>query len=260
MTRLPVATEWFTVRRHTLGIWVLTEPHVHWLLSANVCLVEGGECDVVFDTGNGIVPLAPVIDAIRSDAAKPMVAVASHAHADHAGGLHEFADRRAHRLEAETVAAGGQAPPLLASSWRSLFGEDHREETHDLPDVLLSRVPSAGFDARRFTTPAAEPTSILLGGESIDLGDRSLEVLHLPGHSPGSIGLWDERGGLLLSGDAAYEGGIIDALPGGDIEAYVRTMQVLRDLPVTAVLPGHGDTFDGDRLADIARDYIAERS
>jgi glyoxylase-like metal-dependent hydrolase (beta-lactamase superfamily II) len=40
----------------------------------------------------------------------------------------------------------------------------------------------------------------------IDTGDRHFEVLHLPGHSPGSIGLWEERSGTLFSGDAIYDG------------------------------------------------------
>ncbi len=260
MTPLPVAAEWYDVGRVSRGLTLLTEPHVHWLLSANVWLIEAAEKDLLFDTGNGIVPLLPVVNGIRGDAAKPIVAVASHAHADHVGGLHESVDRRVHRLEAKTVAAGGPAPPLLASSWRSQLGAEYRAEADALPEVLLSRVPFAAFDARSFATPAAQPTAILQGGETIDLGDRSFVVLHLPGHSPGSIGLWDERTGLLFSGDAVYEGGLIDGLPGADIDAYVRTMQSLLQLPVTAVLPGHGDRFDGARLADIARDYIDRRA
>jgi len=260
MVSLPVADEWLTFRRVSPELALLTEPHVHWLLSANLWLVEGSERDLLFDTGNGIATLAPVLDAVRRDVSKPLVAVASHAHADHVGGLRELADRRVHRLEAEAVAAGGQAPPLLASSWRSQLGEGYREEAYALPHVLLSRMPYAGFDAQRFTTPAAEPTAILDGGESIDLGDRTFVVLHLPGHSPGSIGLWDAHRGLLLSGDAVYEGGLIDELPGGDSDAYVATMRSLLELPVTAVLPGHGNAFGGGRLAEIAGDYIVRRS
>jgi glyoxylase-like metal-dependent hydrolase (beta-lactamase superfamily II) len=260
MTPLAVAEEWYDVRRVSRGLTLLTEPHVHWLLSANLWLVEGAERDLLFDTGNGIAPLLPVVNGIRGDAAKPILAIASHAHADHVGGLHESADRRVHRLEAAAVTAGSPVPPLLASSWMSQLGEEYGVEGVALPEVLLTRVPSAGFDARRFMTPAAEPSAILDGGETIHLGDRGFVVLCLPGHSPGSIGLWDDHSGLLFSGDAVYEGGLIDGLPGADIDAYVRTMQSLLELPVTAVLPGHGDVFDGARLADIARDYIDRRS
>ena len=42
----------------------------------------------------------------------------------------------------------------------------------------------------------------IVEGDVVDLGDRHFEVLHLPGHSPGSIGLWEDRTGTLFSGDA----------------------------------------------------------
>ncbi len=54
-------------------------------------------------------------------------------------------------------------------------------------------------------TPAPA-TRLLAEGEAIDLGDRHFEVLHLPGHSPGSIGLWEEATGIFFSGDAIYDG------------------------------------------------------
>ena len=79
--------------------------------------------------------------------------------------------------------------------------------------------------------PAAA-TRVLHDGDAIDLGDRRFEVLHLPGHSPGSIGLWDAATGVLFSGDAVYDGPLLDELDGSDIEAYVTTMHRLRDLPV----------------------------
>ena len=65
------------------------------------------------------------------------------------------------------------------------------------------------------------------------------EVLHLPGHSPGSIGLWEARTGTLFSGDAIYDGPLLDAIPGADEDAYRITMERLRSLPVTVVHGGH---------------------
>ena len=46
----------------------------------------------------------------------------------------------------------------------------------------------------------------------VDIGNRHFEVLHLPGHSPGSIGLWEEASGTLFSGDAVYDGPLLDEL------------------------------------------------
>jgi glyoxylase-like metal-dependent hydrolase (beta-lactamase superfamily II) len=96
-------------------------------------------------------------------------------------------------------------------------------------------------------------------GAVIDLGDRAFEVMHLPGHSPGSIGLWDSRAGALFSGDAIYDGGLLDELPGSDIDEYVATIRRLRDLPVAVVHGGHEPSFGRQRLVELADDYLAQR-
>jgi glyoxylase-like metal-dependent hydrolase (beta-lactamase superfamily II) len=93
----------------------------------------------------------------------------------------------------------------------------------------------------------------------VDLGDRAFEVLHLPGHSPGSIGLWDEASGVLFSGDAVYDGPLLDELDGSDIEAYLTTMERLRRLPVTVVHGGHEPSFGRARLVELCDTYLAAR-
>ena len=74
---------------------------------------------------------------------------------------------------------------------------------------------------------------------TVDLGNRSFQVLHLPGHSPGSIGLWEEDSGTLFSGDAIYDGPLLDGLEDSDIDDYLLTMERLQDLPVSVVLVGN---------------------
>jgi glyoxylase-like metal-dependent hydrolase (beta-lactamase superfamily II) len=58
----------------------------------------------------------------------------------------------------------------------------------------------------------------------VDLGDRTLTVLHLPGHSPGSIALFDENDGTLFSGDIIYDDVLLDYLPGGNTEQYAHSL------------------------------------
>ena len=83
-----------------------------------------------------------------------------------------------------------------------------------------------------------------------------LTVIDLPGHTPGSIGLLDEEESALLSGDAIYEGGLIDTLPESDVEQYARTMERLRTLDVDVVYPGHGEPFGRERLRELAAAYL----
>ena len=104
------------------------------------------------------------------------------------------------------------------------------------------------------------PATALVGeGDVIDLGDRRLQVFHLPGHSPGSIGLWEARTGILFSGDAIYDGPLLDDIPGSDIPVYCETMRRLSVMSVRVVHAGHDPSFDGRRLKIMAQEYLARR-
>jgi glyoxylase-like metal-dependent hydrolase (beta-lactamase superfamily II) len=84
--------------------------------------------------------------------------------------------------------------------------------------------------------------------------------MHLPGHSPDSIGLYDEANGVLFSGDAVYDGPLIDGNTDSDVGAYVATMERLRALPVTVVHGGHDPSFGRDRLVELCDEYLARVS
>ncbi|RPI32384.1 MAG: MBL fold metallo-hydrolase, partial [Actinomycetota bacterium] len=77
---------------------LLTEPFVHEFLRANIWLIEGRERDLLVDCGNGIAPLLPAVRALQERPGKPLVAVATHTHSDHMGGMHEFPARLVHPL------------------------------------------------------------------------------------------------------------------------------------------------------------------
>jgi glyoxylase-like metal-dependent hydrolase (beta-lactamase superfamily II) len=104
------------------------------------------------------------------------------------------------------------------------------------------------------------PTRVLDDGDVVDLGDRAFTVLHLPGHSPDSIGLWDAATGVLFSGDAVYDGPLLDSAPDADRAAYVTTMERLRALPVEVVHGGHEASFGRARLIELCDHYLARAS
>lgn len=98
-------------------------------------------------------------------------------------------------------------------------------------------------------------------GNVINLGDRQLTVLHMPGHSRGSICLHDKDNKTLFSGDVVYDGSMIDWLPYSAVGDYVRSCQRLIQMvdqdEVEQVMPGHYNTFGAKRLHRLASNYVS---
>lgn len=258
--QLPVAADWFSLTWVTARTAVITEPHMDGLLQANLWYLRGRERDLLVDTGNGVAPLTPYLARLaRSARSREVGCLCTHAHVDHIGGYHEFERRLLHPAEAGAAARIGGLTPLVSATWPKALRVDFADSGFVLPDILVDAVPSVGFDPEAFRIVPAAPTHDVRGGDEIDLGDRGLTVLDLPGHTPGSVGLVDHEERALLSGDAIYDGGLIDTLPESDVDAYLATMERLRQLDVDAVYPGHGSPFDRATLRRLAEQYLRSR-
>jgi glyoxylase-like metal-dependent hydrolase (beta-lactamase superfamily II) len=87
------------------------------------------------------------------------------------------------------------------------------------------------------------PLSTLADGDIVTIGHSSLEVIHLPGHSPGGIGFYEPQEGLLIVGDVLFNGSVGRSdLPGGDHNELINGIQTrLMTMPDDVVVyPGHG--------------------
>ena len=137
-----------------------------------------------------------------------------------------------------------------------MYGEavlgPYRDAGYDIPELFVDAVPAGRAGCAPCRSARRAGDRLLADGDVVDLGDRAFEVLHLPGHSPGSIGLWEEATGVLFSGDAVYDGPLLDELDDSDVEAYVATMRRLRELPVTVVHAGHEPSFGRDASSSSA--------
>jgi glyoxylase-like metal-dependent hydrolase (beta-lactamase superfamily II) len=250
---LPVAERWFRPQRVADGITLLVEDHLDPFFESNVWHVRGRDRDLVVDTGNGIGDLRAELQPMTDG--RPVVAVATHDHFDHIGGLHAFDERWCHAADADGIREpDGLA--LLRPDFRPGLEDEIRWYGYEPPDVVITAVPSDGFDVAGWRTPAAEPTRILAEGDEVDLGDRTFEVLHVPGHTEGSIALWDAAERLLFTGDTAA---LDDPLYARDQAAFVASLERLRGLPVELVCAGHSRPFGREELRALIEEQLAAR-
>lgn len=254
---LPLAAEWWDVAEVAEDVFRITEPHAHRLVRANCFLITGGERDVLVDSCLGVARLRPVVARLS---ARPLVVFTTHTHADHVGGHPEFADAEilVHATEAAALRATGprglRFPPRAPEQVEAL-----RRAGIELSEYMVDALPEPGYDPDAFQRAGVAPTRLVGEGDAVETGARRFEVLHLPGHSPGGVALWEEASGFLFSGDVIYDGALIDSGPGADPAAYRATMRRLLALPVRRVFGGHKDTMDRARMAAVAEGYLAAR-
>lgn len=160
--------------------------------------------------------------------------VLTHSHYDHIGGAAELqratgAKLYLHEAEAEPLMAGDGS--LTASA---MFG------------AKLAKLD-------------LEP---LKEGQRLKLGGSELEVLHTPGHSPGSIVLHDAESRSAVVGDTVFCDGGVGRwdLPGGDLSELRTSLKRLQTLELRNMYPGHGSYAEGDAMHHLkmASGYIAE--
>lgn len=256
MPTLPLADRWFERTRVDDSITLIWEPHVIPLMRCNIWHVRGRDRDLVIDTGMGV---GKLVEEIADLLDKPVTAVATHGHDDHIGGHHEFAETIAHEAEAAIL----EDPPMRSLDPVAAWGQDTvdaiNRSGYRLDDPYFVTALPAGVALDSFRHHPAPNVRRVVEGDLIDLGDRAFEVLHLPGHSPGSIGLWESSTGTLFSGDAIYDGPLLDELADSDIAAYITTMERLVALPATVVHGGHDPSFGRERLIELATAYLDRR-
>jgi glyoxylase-like metal-dependent hydrolase (beta-lactamase superfamily II) len=146
--------------------------------------------------------------------------ISTHYHSDHTNGNFLFpeADIIAHRLCRETLTELGE-----------LSLAEARKQTPGLNEVQL-RLPNITFERDMF----------------VHLGERSLCLTPLPGHTPDCIGVFIEGDKILFAGDAMLP---VPHVAWGDIETSARSLSAIRALKPDTVIQGHGQLLLRGELA-----------
>jgi len=224
----------------TNDVSVIQETGVANFMRCNIWHVRGRDFDLVIDTGMGLDPLK---EWVMRDTDKPIKAIVTHCHFDHSGCLHEFDERLGHPIEADILASPTNLKMVYEGSWTRIGIVDPKQH----PD----------YSPETYRVKAAPLTGYLDEGDVIDLGDKAFQILHLPGHSPGSIGLWDVKTKTLFSGDALYDGELLDSLYHSDIETYHKTLRRIEALGPEIFHAGHFPSFGKEKMRKLINAYFA---
>lgn len=107
-------------------------------------------------------------------------------------------------------------------------------------EMVLDRCnPPDGYDVNTYKLFQGIPTLVLHDGDTIDLGDRTITVLHTPGHAPGHMCFWESARGYLFTGDLVYKDTLFAYYPSTDPQAYLKSLEKIAALPVKQVFPAH---------------------
>lgn len=219
--RIPVADDWHEVYQVDSGVFAITEPRQ--FQEAIAYLIVGRSSALLFDSGIGLVPLAPVVERLTS---LPVRVLNSHSHFDHVGANHEFDQVLALDLPFTRRNERGKAHEMIASEVA--------------PDAFCGAPPRQA-DTSAFRSRPWRVARRVVIGDTLSLGGRTLEIIAAPGHTPDAIVLLDRANGLLFTGDTFYESELWFFAEETDIVAYEATMRQLAALApaLRRVLPAH---------------------
>ncbi len=212
---------WFEVYKVQDSIYAIYEPY-QWQEVISY-LIIGSEFALLFDTGNGIGNIKQVINQITS---LPIRVLNSHSHYDHVGGNSAF--EFIYGMDTEFTK-------------KRMKGLPHERVAEEVSPAALCKPLPTGVDSSRHHIPAYEIDENVSEGYQINLGNRLLEVISIPGHTPDAIGLWDKENGLLWTGDTFYQGAIWLFAQETNLVDYKNSIKRLAEMSdsLNYLLPAH---------------------
>ena len=194
-------TQNFTAQRLPNGVTEITD-----LSGVHCFLVEGRDKALLIDTMTGLRGL-PAFVATLTDL--PVEVALTHGHMDHAGGVFEFG--RCYIHPADIPMLDGRTLPARVGYVRGQLPPGEAPEASAfVPDGPVEFVP-------------------LKAGNKLDLGGRVLEVLHVPGHTRGSLCYLDTASGDFFAGDACNNNTLLMMDVSATIEEYLGALLALKE-------------------------------
>jgi glyoxylase-like metal-dependent hydrolase (beta-lactamase superfamily II) len=187
-------------------------------------LIVGSEKALLFDTGCGTRNLWTAVNGLTN---RPLIVVNSHGHFDHTFGNYLFDSVFMHRddMEIYKIYTSSDFRKKLASGMPGNF-----EIYADL--VYKSKI------------------NFVNEGDSFDLGDRTLEVIYVPGHTKGCIALFDRKKRILFGGDTISQQVWMFLEESTDMSTYIESLKKIKSLDFDIIIASHSEGIYDKGIVD----------
>jgi hydroxyacylglutathione hydrolase len=229
------------------GPWA--EDELDGYVQSGVYLVRGQGENILIDTGNWTTPeydngmgqfLINKLDLEKQDLKYILI---THFHYDHTGNASVLKERYGAQIVAHELDRPIIEDPMIVTRADNLkrFGTTPEEV---LADFNLAKGESLGLSdpeiVRRHWNRPVEVDVTVEDGEVLEVGGLKLEIIHLPGHCPGQIGVWNPHSGILYSADIMHFPTPLGPYPIGDAKGHRRSIERCIEMKPQLILEGHG--------------------
>ena len=210
--------DWFTIEQIDKDTFAISE-YKHWE-ETHCYLLRGSREALLIDTGLGVSDIGEIVKQITS---LPILTVLTHAHWDHIGGLDSYSKFAIHEEEKSWISDSFPIPLQVVKN-NLVLKPCEFPQTFSVDDYVVFQ---------------GSPNRILHDKDEINLGNRTIVVVHTPGHSPGHCCYYEPERKYLYSGDLIYQGKLDAFYPSTDPEKFWHSIEKVRMLDVKKILPGH---------------------
>lgn len=225
--------DWYEVKKIHDQLYMISE-NKHWE-QTHMYYFLGKKRNLLIDTGTGLFPVREVVEKIDY---KPIDVLITHAHWDHIGNINEFDNVYIHEADGDWLVKG---IPLDQERIVEMI-------TRDVEKKYLDNV-----DMDSLGVPRIEKYKIVKENTLQELG-YPLKVIHVPGHSPGHVAIYEVEKQLLIAGDIVYTGTIYCHFESTDPEDLLASYENLLELEIEDIYTGHYEVpLKSDLLEDLRK-------